>query len=140
MVSITDAVMPPPSKNSKKGTARRNRPLRPTPVRVAEPASPYQPAEPAPARAKLFANGRSQAVRLPMEFRMPGSEVLVRREGNRIILEPVGDEAVDNNGWPIGFFAELRAAAAHVEAPVIEPLPVHFLTPEEIDPTIAWRK
>jgi antitoxin VapB len=39
--------------------------------------------------AKLFENGRSQAVRLPKEFRMPGKEVLIRREGNRIILEPV---------------------------------------------------
>ncbi len=39
--------------------------------------------------AKLFDNGRSQAVRLPKEFRMPGKEVLIRRDGNRIILEPV---------------------------------------------------
>ncbi|MEA3412314.1 MAG: type II toxin-antitoxin system VapB family antitoxin [Pseudomonadota bacterium] len=39
--------------------------------------------------AKLFENGRSQAVRLPKEFRLPGKEVLIRRDGNRIILEPV---------------------------------------------------
>jgi antitoxin VapB len=31
-------------------------------------------------RAKLFRNGRSQAVRLPAEFRFPGSEVYVRRD------------------------------------------------------------
>lgn len=40
-------------------------------------------------RAKLFQNGGSQAVRLPKDFRLPGSEVLVRREGERIILEPI---------------------------------------------------
>lgn len=39
--------------------------------------------------AKLFVNGRSQAVRLPKEFRFEGTEVLIRREGNKIILSPV---------------------------------------------------
>jgi antitoxin VapB len=39
-------------------------------------------------RAKLFRNGGSQAVRLPKSFRLPGKEVLIRRDGPRIILEP----------------------------------------------------
>ena len=39
--------------------------------------------------AKLFANGRSQAVRLPQEFRFEGSEVRIRRFGLGVILEPV---------------------------------------------------
>jgi antitoxin VapB len=39
--------------------------------------------------AKIFMHGRSQAVRLPKEFRMAGTEVSVRREGDRIVLEPV---------------------------------------------------
>ncbi|HMR33585.1 MAG TPA: type II toxin-antitoxin system VapB family antitoxin [Geminicoccaceae bacterium] len=39
--------------------------------------------------AKLFMHGRSQAVRLPKAFRMPGKEVRIRREGNAVILEPV---------------------------------------------------
>ena len=39
--------------------------------------------------AKIFKHGRSQAVRLPKEFRMPGKEVRVRRVGNSILLEPV---------------------------------------------------
>ena len=41
-----------------------------------------------PQTAKLFRNGRSQAVRLPAEFRFPGSEVYVRRDpatGNIIL-------------------------------------------------------
>ena len=39
--------------------------------------------------AKLFRNGNSQAVRLPQEFRFPGSEVRIRREGDAVVLEPV---------------------------------------------------
>lgn len=41
-----------------------------------------------PRRAKLFWTGRSQAVRLPKDFRFEGSEVRIRREGGRVILEP----------------------------------------------------
>lgn len=39
--------------------------------------------------AKIFMHGRSQAVRLPKEFRLPGKEARVTRDGDRIILEPV---------------------------------------------------
>ena len=42
--------------------------------------------------AKLFMHGRSQAVRLPKEFRLPGKEVRVRRVGNAVLLEPLGAE------------------------------------------------
>jgi antitoxin VapB len=38
--------------------------------------------------AKLFKNGRSQAVRLPKEFRFDGDEVYVRREGRSVVLSP----------------------------------------------------
>ena len=38
--------------------------------------------------AKLFRNGRSQAVRLPKEFRFEGDEVRIRRVGNGVLLEP----------------------------------------------------
>ncbi|MBA3699433.1 MAG: AbrB/MazE/SpoVT family DNA-binding domain-containing protein [Planctomycetes bacterium] len=60
-----------------------------------------------PVRAKLFANGRSQAVRLPKEFRMPGTEVLIHRDGDRVILEPVADIPRDAKGWPIGFWKQM---------------------------------
>ena len=46
--------------------------------------------------AKLFMHGRSQAVRLPKEFRMPGKEVRVRRVGQGVLLEPV---AFDVEAW-----------------------------------------
>lgn len=42
-----------------------------------------------PKEAKLFRNNRSQAVRIPVEFELPGDRVLIRREGSRLIIEPV---------------------------------------------------
>lgn len=39
--------------------------------------------------AKLFRNNRSQAVRIPAEFELPGDRVLISRDGDRLILEPV---------------------------------------------------
>ena len=39
--------------------------------------------------AKLFMNGRSQAVRLPREFRFEGDEVLIERRGNSVVLSPL---------------------------------------------------
>lgn len=53
-------------------------------------------------RAKLFANGRSQAVRLPKKFRMPGKEVFIHRVGQALMLEPIVEERLDANGWPVG--------------------------------------
>lgn len=38
--------------------------------------------------AKIFMNGRSQAVRLPKEFRFPGDDVFIKRIGNIVILIP----------------------------------------------------
>jgi antitoxin VapB len=40
-------------------------------------------------KAKVFWSGRSQAVRLPKEFRMEGLEVRIRRHGVAVILEPI---------------------------------------------------
>jgi antitoxin VapB len=50
------------------------------------------------ATAKLFMHGRSQAVRLPKEFRLPGKEVQVRRVGRAVLLEPM-DEPFDLAAW-----------------------------------------
>lgn len=38
---------------------------------------------------KLFRNGRNQAVRIPAEFELPGDEVIMQREGDRLVIEPV---------------------------------------------------
>ncbi len=50
------------------------------------------------ADAKLFWNGRSQAVRLPKEFRFEGDRVRVRRMGAGVLLEPVSEIAQGNCG------------------------------------------
>ncbi|HEY9788561.1 MAG TPA: type II toxin-antitoxin system VapB family antitoxin [Candidatus Obscuribacterales bacterium] len=42
--------------------------------------------------AKIFWSGRSQAVRLPKDFRFKGDKVRIRRHGNAVILEPVPDD------------------------------------------------
>ncbi len=48
------------------------------------------------ARARVFWSGRSQAVRLPKDFRFKTDTVRVRRDGTAVILEPVDD-------WPEGY-------------------------------------
>jgi antitoxin VapB len=44
------------------------------------------------ATAKLFKFGRSQAVRLPKEFRFDGKEVRIRRHGRGVLPEPIEDD------------------------------------------------
>lgn len=36
----------------------------------------------------LFRNGRNQAIRIPVEFELPGEEALIRKEGDKLIIEP----------------------------------------------------
>jgi len=37
----------------------------------------------------LFKNGRNQAIRIPREFELEGSEAIIRKEGSRLIIEPI---------------------------------------------------
>ncbi len=60
--------------------------------------------------AKLFRNGRSQAVRLPREFRFEGDRVRVRRAGRGLLVEPV---ITNVSAW----FAELDRLAAEALMP-----------------------
>jgi antitoxin VapB len=39
-------------------------------------------------RVRLFKHGRNQAVRIPREFELPGEEAIMRKEGDRLVLEP----------------------------------------------------
>jgi antitoxin VapB len=68
-------------------------------------------------RAKVFRTGRSQAVRLPKEVRFDEdqSELRVRREGNRVILEPLDE-------WPEAFLGALGSCADFPEPPRRTPL------------------
>ena len=38
---------------------------------------------------RLFRNGRNQAVRIPVEFELPGDEAIMQRDGDRLIIEPL---------------------------------------------------
>jgi antitoxin VapB len=37
---------------------------------------------------RLFRNGRNQAVRIPREFELPGEDATIRKEGDRLVIEP----------------------------------------------------
>lgn len=68
-------------------------------------------------RAKLFQNGGSQAVRLPRERRFPeeSTEVLVRRVGRKVILEPPDE-------WPEAFLRCLGSLDEDFERPKSPPI------------------
>jgi antitoxin VapB len=38
---------------------------------------------------RLFRNNRNQAVRIPVEFELPGDRAILRKEGDRLIIEPI---------------------------------------------------
>ena len=42
-----------------------------------------------PRTVSLFRNGRNQAIRIPVEFELPGDEATIRKEGDRLIIEPI---------------------------------------------------
>jgi len=68
-------------------------------------------------RAKLFTNGRSQAVRLPREFRFEGKEVSIRKEGDVVILEPVAKRK-----WPTGYWQRIDRSAKDLDVGRIVPI------------------
>lgn len=60
--------------------------------------------------AKLFRNGRSQAVRRPKESRFEGEELSIRREGEAVILEPLSLRA-----WPKGYWQRWGKASKDLD-------------------------
>ena len=76
-----------PKKRAKRATKRKA--VRPVDHRPSEPEH----------RARFFRNGGSQAVRLPKEFRLPGEECVIRREGDRVVLVPL------QRSWSADFLA-----------------------------------
>ena len=64
---------------------------------------------------KLFKNGRNQAVRIPREFELPGDEAIMRKEGDRLIIEPAQPKS------PLAVLATL--APLEEEFPPITDLP-----------------
>ncbi len=45
-------------------------------------------------RVRLFKKGRNQAVRIPREFELPGQEAIMRKEGKKLIIEPVPPRSI----------------------------------------------
>ena len=90
-----------PSTSAKKaGMVAEKKPSRPA------PSEEIQTGSAKPTRAKLFLNGRSQAVRLPKEFRFKGKEVQITRQGRSVVLTPV--EAGSHKQYWDAFFARLQ--------------------------------
>ncbi len=72
--------------------------------------------------ARLFRNGRNQALRIPREFEFEGDEVIVRKEGDRLIVEPI------RQGRLLGLLRTLE--------PLDEPFPdidEDLTRPDEVD-------
>lgn len=66
--------------------------------------------------AKLFKNGRSQAVRLPKEYRFPGNQVFLRKVGNGVLLIPdegSWDSLIDSVSLFTDDFLETRDQGEH---------------------------
>lgn len=68
--------------------------------------------------AKLFMTGGSQAVRLPKDYRLEGTEVFIRKEGKAVIIEPKSKKS-----WPRDFFKRIRIADRHFQRPAQGSLP-----------------
>ena len=69
---------------------------------------------------KLFKNGRNQAVRIPREFELPGEDAIIRKEGERLIIEPTSPKSL------LALLATLQ--------PIEEDFPpIPDLTPEPVE-------
>jgi antitoxin VapB len=69
---------------------------------------------------KLFKNGRNQAVRIPREFEFPGEEAIMRKEGERLVIEPAPPKSL--------------LAVLSTLAPLKEDFPpIPDLPPEQVD-------
>lgn len=60
--------------------------------------------------AKIFQNGRSQAIRLPKDFRFEGKEVYIRKVGQEVIL------SVKPESWKDFFYSDSRATSDFMKA------------------------
>lgn len=74
-----------------------------------------------PKEAKLFRNNRSQAVRIPVEFELPGEKVLISREGDRLIIEPVRKPGLTAL---LAQWAKEQPPGAEEDFPEVEDMPV----------------
>lgn len=67
-------------------------------------------------RVKIFKNGRNQAVRIPREFELPGEDAIMRKEGERLVIEPAAPQSL------LAILATLPTLEE--DFPIIEELPL----------------
>lgn len=82
------------------------------------------------ATTKIFWSGRSQAVRIPKEFRLPGDEAVIRKIGTSLVIEPItADWAWIDRARSIGGLDvdAAEAASEPMEAPVTSEAEEFFL-------------
>lgn len=70
-------------------------------------------------RARLFRNGRNQAVRIPREFELPGEEVIIRKDGDRLIVEPV--RKYNNLAELLASWEDIDEEFPEIEDPPVKP-------------------
>lgn len=80
-----------------------------TEAREKPPSYARSDAEAGARHVRLFRNGANQAVRIPKEFELPGQEAMMRREGERLIIEPVKPQY--EQGSPAALLAALAELA-----------------------------
>lgn len=70
-------------------------------------------------RVRIFRNGRNRAIRIPREFEFPGNEAIMRKEGDRLIVEPASAKSL------LAVLADLKPLKEHFPAiPDASPEPV----------------
>jgi antitoxin VapB len=69
---------------------------------------------------RLFKNGRNQALRIPREFELPGNDAIIRKEGCRLIIEPVAPKSLLG---VLASLATLEEDFAPIEDRPAEPAP-----------------
>ena len=77
-------------------------------------------------KVKLFRNGRNQAVRIPREFELPGEEAVMRKEGDRLVIET--GEPSGPNARLLAVLAALQLLSADDAFPAIEDGPPGAVT------------
>src|SRR3546814_16377429 len=93
-----------------------------------------------PREAKLFRNNKSQALRIPADFELPGDRVMIHRDGDRLIIEPVRRKNL------LEVLASLQPPGPDHQFPDVEdtfppltppaPLPGHICTTPQPPPTL----
>ena len=66
----------------------------------------------------LFRNGRSQAIRIPRDFELEGTEAIIRKEGDKLIIEPVKKKSLKEL---LSLLPTLDEDFPAVADPVVEP-------------------